>query len=1177
MPVTVTSRSGTASSSRYIEVYRLPDNALVSKHVVETDAFESAVTDAEARGGDGDYEIRFPSKMVIVRRSDIVSTEPGGGVLPPSIGISSVNNNVSPYANQTSVNIVGFGFGASKGTGTVTYFDQPLSVLSWSDTVITVAWVDMPFDVIWANSPVPSTYQLKITNSSAQTTGVDVTTVAAPNVFYGVIASTGATNSIYSDDAGAGIQLGADKAYVRTRTGTLTGFDVTTGVISSRSDPCTIEYSIWDESAGRWGNIDLEYFYTPSPPSIVSVAQTSVTLGLPVSPSANHVSWTVQRSTDNLNFSNRQTGVTASTWTDTGLNSNATYYYRIIGVENTGKTNGPSASVPATTGTTVSLASLRAAGYFIATDYAGVDPTGTTDSWQGLQNAAIAAINARKPLWLPSGTYLVSDTLRFYGFSRNQGNYDMAGALVGATYPSRPVIKVAPSTNKFDSAFSGNAGYSRRPVVHFEFYVPTTGTNVAPPADRNAWHPYAGSFTSGGLVWEPQANIMFCAHMWNVNIDTSGKDGADGLAASLAQRCTFGKIKVTATGSNVGIVGGSGRATPCVDVEVVGGRYGISTQLVEANQVPKGTSYSGVKLSGQTTAAFYTQEAGVMTVVGLDATLNNIPLIVYAGSTTQSSSGSAVFVDGKITCTNYGGSTWVFDNTLQKTTYIRNIYVTGTNNLLRTSSTQVTGSGTWKLINEVCVNDLRGVEYPASVDETNLAVKSLINGVVSRTLVPVSSVSSSVTAPTVDYVARHVCNPESIDSGPYVDLTSYFATYGGDNTATADCAAAFDAAIAAAEAAGHNRVLIPAGRFGISRTIVLRQNTKLFGIHFDNDFTWAAWVNSRIVALDSWVATSRQYMLQTPDSATATCRLDWIGTETNSGTDADYNLWGINWRAGKNSGSIGTVIKQEYEASSTRPPRALWHFTGNGGGKHYGFETNGSQVRSGGWFLLMEGTSQPALFYGNQVEVTKNAPVADSNIKLSGCSNVRFYATKREGIAPTIKIENSSNIAWYGASSMRGPAPLAYHYISGNSSNILTALVMVERAVDPVNASKYTLQENITAGNRGILWPENVALQKLGTINDSAVFSDTSVEVTYPVFPFAVPSIFDNDTGITNINARYGIISQTTLGGRFEFFDGGAFTYTRGSQTGIASFTYRVYDYDNAGSNYTATVRITVS
>lgn len=91
----------------------------------------------------------------------------------------------------------------------------------------------------------------------------------------------------------------------------------------------------------------------------------------------------------------------------------------------------------------------------------------------------------------------------------------------------------------------------------------------------------------------------------------------------------------------------------------------------------------------------------------------------------------------------------------------------------------------------------------------------------------------------------------------------------------------------------------------------------------------------------------------------------------------------------------------------------------------------------------------------------------------------------------------------------------------------------------------------------------------------SSVSATPSGATTYNVFPFAVPSIFDNDTGIVNAGAQWQVTSETPLDGAFTYQNGGGFTYTSVS-SGSAQFDYQIIDFDGAGNNTQATVTVNV-
>ena len=76
-----TTRTGPASSSRYIEVYD-PDGLFVSRHTNFEECTESAFQYAKARDLGGEYEFRTPNKIMAV---EIVQYIPGTQIDPPKV------------------------------------------------------------------------------------------------------------------------------------------------------------------------------------------------------------------------------------------------------------------------------------------------------------------------------------------------------------------------------------------------------------------------------------------------------------------------------------------------------------------------------------------------------------------------------------------------------------------------------------------------------------------------------------------------------------------------------------------------------------------------------------------------------------------------------------------------------------------------------------------------------------------------------------------------------------------------------------------------------------------------------------------------------------------------------------------------------------------------------------
>lgn len=89
-------------------------------------------------------------------------------------------------------------------------------------------------------------------------------------------------------------------------------------------------------------------------------------------------------------------------------------------------------------------------------DFAGVDPTGATDSTTGIQNAINAAYGGF--LYIPNGTYLVStltinNTITMFGEGINSTNFVPAASLTTQTTPLLQIIKNAGTTSTSQNVF----------------------------------------------------------------------------------------------------------------------------------------------------------------------------------------------------------------------------------------------------------------------------------------------------------------------------------------------------------------------------------------------------------------------------------------------------------------------------------------------------------------------------------------------------------------------------------------------------------------------------------------------------------------------------------------------------------------------------------------------------
>lgn len=750
----------------------------------------------------------------------------------------------------------------------------------------------------------------------------------------------------------------------------------------------------------------------------------------------------------------------------------------------------------------VDLTVIRAAGYIVVTDYAGVDATGVGDSTAGLRNAIEGGRANKKPLYFPSGTYLISDSLIAgqWIVAPQSGDGNLHNWIGCST--SRPVIKLKAGSSGF-----GNAS-DPKPMIAFRAWD-GTGTYGAMPS-----HPLDNPT---GFI--DAYGVGFHNSMENFIIDTNQQAGAIGYTFSQCQNSWTRSIKVIATNSFAG-AHGLGGTNGSDDIEIIGGQYGVYYGQLRETPAASGVSITGLRCFDQTVACFRFDDYCPTVIVGFHFRKSGSGSVVYvhnAGSNTNWD--NFALIDGIIETS--GGIAIVNPNS---TAYLRNVYFTGTDQLIQKGSRSViTGSGTWKCVVEYSCTNMNGHSHPFIEGETAIAHKTMLNGTVSFADELVINVQSGATPPSSTLWSRHLISKPYLDDGqPYADVKSYGAQpwqpstgwwetgktcyrtdYEPPKDATQpDSLAAINAAIVAAETAGHNRVFMPRGVYFISGPIQLRAHTKLFG---------ASQFNTVIASKYTWVPTTGSpYMIETVDSAAGTGHVSNFQICTRSqggGTDADGRqivdrFSHILWRLGRNSSSHAVENERQYY-DETKPTNARrqWTFSGSGGGKHY-YITGGQRGDCHNDFrvMLATGTTEPLTLYSPNTEGSKAGPGdiysnwelwdSNANFELNNAQNVRIYGGKREGNSRSLWIRSSSNVAHYGNGvALISPHTHAYYTVEGTSSNILIAVATVQ----DINYSKrgfYYMYEAINGQPiNTIEWQEGIALYKRGAINDGAMFS----------------------------------------------------------------------------------------
>jgi hypothetical protein len=434
------------------------------------------------------------------------------------------------------------------------------------------------------------------------------------------------------------------------------------------------------------------------------------------------------------------------------------------------------------------------------------------------------------------------------------------------------------------------------------------------------------------------------------------------------------------------------------------------------------------------------------------------------------------------------------NNTNGKTLYIRNVYVRGATNLVKsTTLASLTATGAWSRIDEYSYTDQR-----TTSGLSTFTSRSMMNGVINTTAERVKQATSNSGAPPADLLERHlppVGFPIYEGAGSQTAIVPTAPPYNAVPGDGANDTLALQRAIDDASAAGHGRVFLPkydlsgtrSGLFELTNTLILRSNTVFFGA----GKTGVAGLRTHA----SWKPASPVSLIDTEDQPAART---YLGAMELSCTNLYlYPFTAYHWKAGRSSFTFDLRVTADWLSTIANPNTnhfAVVRFSGSAGGRHYFFPqitdmvmnaVPGSQYRS----ARITGTSQPLWFYGFNLEGGKE-DMRSSDADIFNAANIRLLGWKREGRASMTVISNSQNVVLYAAGGMRDePDPgVAQIDVRGASTNLLMANLLVQ-SVETNTSLGLTLTEAITGlSTNTVAYPEGVSLYKRGAIDENAVY-----------------------------------------------------------------------------------------
>ncbi len=643
--------------------------------------------------------------------------------------------------------------------------------------------------------------------------------------------------------------------------------------------------------------------------------------------------------------------------------------------------------------------------------------------------------------------------------------------------------------------------------------------------------------------WDGGSYELYDNVLRNLEIDTNGHLGATGVYYPSAQGPVMIDVKIVATGSWYGLWGCPGRSSPTINTEIVGGRIPLRIGTTPAlSDGITGATFVGLTMTAEasTNQMIEHGDSAPAVFVGFDFDCGSLPAYLMESNSTTAGN-TVTFHDGIVRKT----SGVAFDNAQGKNMYLRNVYVTGTNNVLSHPGGTVTAAGTfggatpWKRIVELAYcNQLPASQtLPLAIGTTNAKSFNMIDGVINSTALAVNTITASLATSAVptDLVSKHVVTPPMIDDGlPYLDIsqapynaptipmgsgdagayvpttperliiddqtgsqiyrgTGVTGTQGFHNT-TADARAAIQQAIddASASTVYNGRVFIPRGLWfiglstGNTYSLNLKANTKLFGIgkHVSN-----------LAAHGSWVPTTEVFMINTVNDAAATTYAGHFSLIPNrragsnvGGIFTGDRFSGFKWRAGRASATQCIDFDYWNNALTATNEHSHYYITLNGGGKHYEITEGGAHGTlahpDARVIKIIDTTGEPLFLYGNNLEATKDANVALralTNMEITRASNIRSYGHKREGVTTATCIITDSTNIVLFGGAAMEDG-LNYFKVAGTSTDIVIACMLV-RTNDQASSTFYTLRDEVGTPAE-VIWPQGICYYRRGANPD---------------------------------------------------------------------------------------------
>jgi hypothetical protein len=681
------------------------------------------------------------------------------------------------------------------------------------------------------------------------------------------------------------------------------------------------------------------------------------------------------------------------------------------------------------------------------------DPTGITDSTKAIQQAVYDAREKSLICFLPTGTYLISDTIdgeipvyklpvgnvtgpnsdacgRYMATDGTTQHYWSNSSdrviMLGSTKGARPVLKLAPNTAGFQNSAS--------PKLVVKIWAQTRNDRGTAPDPPNCLN----SQPNWGVE---QANISFNNVFKGIDIDLGRNPGAIGIRHTGSQGCYMMDSKIIADGALAGMSNCCGQGGGTYNIEVQGGQHGI--RIDKECRFPM---LASCIFKGQTVASVYTTQAigGYLPLVmvgclfepdgpkAIDISVaNGFPGVNLIDCVVKLSQ------PGVIVNTKTGGEIVFLENVItQGATKVQSV------------DTQIIPTDSW-------INISRYSFCKAG--------KNLINGVISS-----ETFFEFLETQTPDYNLLHQRHWTVLPSFEDADSANV-RDFGAVGNGTTDDTDAFKKALAAS-----NKVFVPKGTYKVNETLELGANNHLFGL--------------------PKAYTSVTSNLSTVDSLDAVTGLSFISINGTTSWKAGKGIYafasGTFNFSGNGGGRFFGLTGRKVISGNTQP---VWLYA-------YNVERVQQNPMS-----IIQNAKNVKIFY---LKVEAGTASNDSNtpMRISNSQNVRIYCVSGNVVTlenrPMVDVVDSKDVLVSQVKSFKtGTFPNIRETIDGKSTEIpssqLAALYIRDIPTSSLELQKYStvaypnpfnhsftieVPENVVSYEIQNIWGNVLNRQKIGNI-----------------------------------------------------------------------------------------------